>query len=55
MRDGTRLIFWLDLMIFLVAAFLAVMGKWDWVIAIGVGLVVLNYFDGWLSRRQRRS
>jgi len=55
MSDGTRLIFWLDLIILLVVVLLAVMGKWDWVIAVAVGLVVLNYFDQWLNRRQRRS
>lgn len=51
--DGTRLIFWLDLLILLVGAFLVAFHKWDWVLALVVGLVLMNYFDRVLKRRRR--
>jgi len=54
MRDGTRLIFWLDLIILLVASGLALAHQWDFVVALLIGLVVLNYFDRWRERRQGR-
>jgi len=52
MRDGTRLIFWIDIAIVLVVAFLVIMQQWDWVVALFIGLVVLNYFDRWRSGRE---
>jgi hypothetical protein len=55
MRDGTRLIFWLDLAVLFAVAFLVIMGKWDWVIAMAVALIVLNFFDRWTNRSRRRS
>lgn len=51
MRDGTRLIFWLDILIVTVVAILVLARQWDWVVALIVGLVVMNYFDNWRSRR----
>ena len=50
MKDGTRLIFWLDLIILLVVSGLAVAGQWDFVLALVVGLAVMNYFDRWWQR-----
>jgi len=52
MRDGTRLIFWLDIAVLLVLALLVIAGQWDFVIALFVGLIIMNYFDRWWSRRQ---
>lgn len=51
MRDGTRLIFWLDLIILLVVTMLALAGQWDYVIAVAIGMLVLNLFDFWRDRR----
>ncbi len=51
MRDGTRLIFWLDLAILLVVSMLALAGQWDYVIAIVIAMLVLNLFDFWQGRR----
>jgi len=51
-QDQTRLIFWLDLFIVIVVAILVLAGQWDWVIALLVGLVVMNYFDYRHSRRR---
>lgn len=53
MQDGTRLIFWLDVLILVVIAFLVLAQQWDFVIALFVALVVMNYFDHWASRRRR--
>lgn len=55
MGDGTRLIFWIDVAVLLIVTFLVLAGKWDWVIALFVGLVILNYFDGWWSRHRPKS
>jgi len=52
MRDGTRLIFWIDILIFFVLAGLTLAGQWDWVIAVFVGLVVMNYFDRWWAHHR---
>ena len=51
MRDGTRLIFWIDIVVLLVLAALILAGQWDFVIALLLALVILNYFDRWRSRR----
>ena len=51
MKDGTRLIFWLDMAIVLVVALLVIMHQWDWVVALFIGLLVLNYFDRWRAGR----
>ena len=53
MRDGTRLIFWIDIVVLLVLAALILAGQWDFVIALLLALVILNYFDRWRSRRSR--
>ncbi|MEN6478643.1 MAG: hypothetical protein ABFD20_03275 [Anaerolineales bacterium] len=52
MHDGTRLLFWLDVLVLLVVAFLALAQQWDWVIALFIALLVMNYFDQWASRRR---
>lgn len=51
MGDGTRLIFWVDIVVLIVLAILVVAGQWDWVIALFVGLAFLNYFDRWREKR----
>ena len=52
MKDGTRLIFWIDIAVLLVLTGLIVTGKWDFVVALFLALVVMNYFDRWWSRRR---
>ena len=52
MKDGTRLIFWIDIVILLVLSGLILAGQWDFVIALFIALVILNYFDRWQSRRR---
>jgi hypothetical protein len=52
MKDGTRLIFWIDLVVLLVLTLLIAMGQWDFVIALLLALVLLNYFDRWFSQRR---
>jgi hypothetical protein len=52
MKDGTRLIFWIDLVVLLVLTLLIAMGQWDFVIALFLALVLLNYFDRWFSQRR---
>ena len=52
MGDGTRLIFWIDVLVLIVLAILVIAGQWDWVIALFVALVFLNYFDRWRERRR---
>ena len=54
MENGTRLIFWIDMAVLCTVAVLVLAGQWDYVIALMVGLVVLNYFDRWHSRRRRQ-
>jgi hypothetical protein len=54
MRDGTRLIFWFDMLVLLAVAALVLAGQWDWVLALGIGLLVLNVFDRWLRRPSSR-
>lgn len=49
MQDGTRLIFWIDVVILLVVALLVLLGQWDFVVALFIALVLLNYFDRWRS------
>jgi len=51
MGDGTRLIFWVDVLILIVLAMLVAAGQWDWVIALFVALTFLNYFDRWRAKR----
>jgi membrane protein implicated in regulation of membrane protease activity len=51
MNDGTRLIFWVDIIILLILTLLILAGQWDFVIALFVALLLLNYFDRWWSRR----
>ena len=51
MGDGTRLIFWIDIVILLILTLLIATGQWDFVIALFLALVMLNYFDQWWSRR----
>jgi hypothetical protein len=52
MRDGTRLIFWIDMTILLIVAGLVLARQWDFVLALFIALVILNYFDRWWSRRR---
>jgi len=52
MKDGTRLIFWIDLVVLIVLTLLIATGQWDFVIALFLALVLLNYFDRWWSRRR---
>jgi len=51
MNDGTRPIFWLDLVILLLVAALVLLHQWDYVLALVIGLGVMNYFDRFHSRR----
>ena len=51
MKDGTRVIVWLDMALVLVVAVLVLLRKWDYVVALLIGLVVMNYFGPW--RRPR--
>jgi len=51
MKDGTRLIFWIDIVVLLILTALILAGQWDFVIALVVALLIMNYFDGWWSRR----
>jgi hypothetical protein len=51
LKDGTRLIFWIDLGILLIITGLILAGQWDFVIALFIALVLLNYFDHWRERR----
>lgn len=53
MKDGTRLIFWIDIVVLLVLAALILAGQWDFVIALFLALVIMNYFDRWRKRRSR--
>ena len=53
MKDGTRLIFWIDIAILLILSVLIRMGQWDLVIALFIALVILNYFDRWRSRQSK--
>ena len=52
LNDGTRLIFWIDLAVLLILTGLVIWGQWDFVIAIFVALIILNYFDRWWTRRR---
>ena len=51
MRDGTRLIFWIDIAVLLALTLLILAGQWDFVVALFIALLMLNYFDSWWSRR----
>ncbi|NLD71969.1 MAG: hypothetical protein GX649_04550 [Chloroflexi bacterium] len=51
MKDGTRVIFWLDTALVLVVAILVLMRQWDYVVALLIGLLVMNYFGPWRRRR----
>ena len=48
--NGTRTIFWLDLLILLVAASLVALHKWDLLVALIIGLIIMNYFDRLVNR-----
>ena len=50
LKDGTRLIFWIDLAVLLILTVLVLTGQWDFVVALFIALVILNYFDRWWSR-----
>lgn len=50
--DGTRVIFWIDVAVLVALAFLLVTRKWDYIIALVIALVILNYFDHWWGRRR---
>jgi len=39
--------------ILLVLSALILAGQWDFVVALFVALVILNYFDRWWSRRHK--
>lgn len=52
MPDGTRLVFWVDMLVLVVLAVLMIARQWDWVIALFVALIIMNYFDRWWSRRR---
>lgn len=52
MENGTRVIFWIDIAILLVVTILVLAGQWDYVIALFVALLALNFFDQWRSRRR---
>ncbi|MBC7315066.1 MAG: hypothetical protein H5T70_01425 [Chloroflexi bacterium] len=47
------MIFWIDLGILLIIALLVLMGQWDYVIALGIGLIILNLTDRLQNRRRR--
>jgi len=53
MKDGTRLIFWIDIVVLLVLAALILAGQWDFVIALFLALVIMNYFERGRKRRSR--
>ncbi len=53
MRDGTRIIFWIDIAVLFVVAGLVLAGQWDYVIALFVALLALNFFDQWRSRQRK--
>jgi chromate transport protein ChrA len=55
MQDGTRVIFWIDIAILLIVAVLVLAGQWDYVIALFVALIALNFFDQWRSRWRPRN
>ncbi len=52
MKDDSRLIFWIDLIVLLVLTLLIATGQWDFVIALFLALILLNYFDRWWSRHR---
>lgn len=51
MQDGTRLIFWIDVVVLLILTALILLGQWDFVVALFIALVILNYFDRWRGGR----
>ncbi|MCE5259246.1 MAG: hypothetical protein LLG44_09340 [Chloroflexi bacterium] len=42
MADGTRPIFWLNMLLVTIMAMLVALGKWDWALAVLIALVVVN-------------
>lgn len=42
MPEGTRLIFWLDTLLVILLVIFAILGKWDWVLAITIALFIIN-------------
>jgi hypothetical protein len=55
MGDGTRVIFWVDIAILIIVCALVLAGQWDYVIALFVALIALNFFDQWRSRHRSRN
>lgn len=53
MGDGTRLIFWIDIVVLLALTFLMLAGQWDFVVALFIALIVLNSLDRWWNRMRR--
>ncbi|MGI6368510.1 MAG: hypothetical protein ACOX2L_09190 [Anaerolineae bacterium] len=51
--DGTRLIFWLDLIVLLTGALMAIRGQWDYVLAAIIALALMNSYDTFANRRNR--
>ena len=47
MGDGTRRIFWLDILVLVWMVILAALGKWEWVLVLFIGLLVVNGFSRW--------
>ncbi|NLX42572.1 MAG: hypothetical protein GXY79_03735 [Chloroflexi bacterium] len=43
--DGTRLIFWLDLLVLMVGIGAAMLGKWDFVLAMAIALLLMNGYN----------
>lgn len=52
MKDDTRLILWIDLIVLLILTVFVATGQWDLVIALFLALILLNYFDNWWSRHR---
>lgn len=42
MTDGTRPIFWLNILFVMALGILAVMGQWDWVVVIFLAMLMTN-------------
>jgi len=52
MPDGTRLVFWLDVLLVVVLMILALAQQWDFVVALLIAMVVMNTFDRLASRHR---
>ncbi len=52
--DGTRLIFWLDLLVLMVGIGAVMLGKWDFVLAMAIALLLMNGYNTlWNQWRKR--